>query len=202
MCIYYRKVQRELRQYERGEAEEAERRQAGLAAAYGPMEKEIYLRGVTEQEVEQKTEEHVKVEAESLPRCGEEKRQNEDEMESPLSGVLPGWAAQMAPEVPQVAVGEQTQIDGVIPLASGSVCSLTVENLWLHDRGVLSQTEVLRGYDWGDAAMGSDGDGQGDPTEPPSEVHESSSGPTLKGAGIPAICGLRVTNGNEANSVE
>jgi len=200
MCIYYRKVQRDLRRYERGEAEEAERRQAELAAAYGPMEKEKYLRGATEQEIELETDEHVKVEAESLARCGEEKKQNENEMESPLSGVLPGWAAQMAPEVPQVAVGEQTQS---IPRASGSVCSLTVENLWLHDRGVLLQTEVLRGYGWGDAAMGSDGDGQGDPTEPPS-VLESSSGPTLKdeGAGIPAICALRVTNGNEANSVE
>jgi len=61
-----------------------------------------------------------------------------------------GLAAQTAPEVPKDAVDEQTQIEGGIP----DPFALTIENLWLHDRGVLLQTEVLKECGWGDVATG------------------------------------------------
>ena len=189
--------------YERGEEEEAER-QARVVAAYGPMEKERYLRGATGQEVELKTERHIGIEARSPSQFSEEQKEND--MESSLSGVPPSWAAQMTPEVGlPPAVGGQTPIGAGKPHASA--CSLTVENLWLHDRGASLQTDVSKEY----GSTGLDGDGveEGDQTELPS-VYCPGPGPESlsdEGPEIPAICGLRmntyrVTNGNEANSVE
>ncbi len=170
------------------------------------MEKEKCARGPTEQEVEVELKtKQVNVEAGRLAQFGEEKKPKE--MESTLSEAPLGWAP-MAPEVVvPFAFDGQKQMGAGIPCASAHGGDL--------DRpGALLHQEFSKESNWDDAT-GPDGDDQEDQTEPPSGHYHESTGPEFmptpkdeEGAGTLAICGqringpYRITNGNEANSVE